>query len=363
MNEPPITDHLAAWRVASLGDREILEGIVAPQHDPTSPELARALAAWDAEGGAHYWDAYRGVRWLVLVREHTPPKERWWRPALLFVLTLVTTTTAGAALAGLTLGVGHFSAAALRAGLGFSIPLAAILLAHESGHYVAARRLKVDASPPNFIPMPSMWSLIGTMGAFIRIRSPIYDRRTLFDIGVAGPLAGAVVAIPVLLAGIALSVWTPVAPMPLAHQFVLIDGAVFYFGDSLLFTLLRMPFGVPGTLQLHPAAVAGWVGLLVTSFNLLPLAQLDGAHILHAMSDRAQRVGAVFVWLALLVLGMLWFGWWIWAALALAVGRGRLTHPPVLAPERPLDQRRMIIGWLAVALFILTFAPVPLATP
>ena len=152
------------------------------------------------------------------------------------------------------------------------------------------------------------------MGAFIRIRSPIYDRRTLFDIGVAGPLAGVVVAVPVLVVGIALSAWTPVTATSLAHQIVLVDGAVYYLGDSLLFDAPPLSHSrARGTLQLHPTAVAGWVGLLVTSFNLLPLAQLDGAHILHAMSARAQRIGAVYVWLALLVLGMLWFGWWIWA--------------------------------------------------
>ena len=290
-------------------------------------------------------------------------RERWWLHALLLAATMVTTTVAGAALAGLAIDFATFSGAALRAGLSFSVPLAAILLAHESGHYVAARRLQVDASPPYFIPFPAAWSLIGTMGAFIRIRSPILDKRTLFDIGVAGPLAGVIVALPILLIGIGLSGWTPVVPTALAHQLVVVDGAVYYLGDSLLFAASRALLGAVGTLQLHPTAVAGWVGLLVTSFNLLPLAQLDGSHILHAMSARAQRIGGVYVWLALLLLGGLWYGWWVWAVLALAVGRGRLTHPPVLAPAEPLDRRRMIIGWTAIALFVLTFAPVPLAIP
>ena len=158
MNEPPITDYFAACRVASLGDREILEGIVAPQHDTASPEFVRALAAWDAGdgGGTHYWDEYRGGRWLVLVRERASTEGA--------VVAARATVRAHA-------GDHHHGAArrsrdspsasatspvaALRAGLSFSIPLAAILLAHESGHYVAARRLKVNASPPYFIPMPA----------------------------------------------------------------------------------------------------------------------------------------------------------------------------------------------------------------
>ena len=297
----------------------------------------------------------------VVIWVKVPRRERWWLHAALFALTLITTTAAGAALAGLTLAFGDISAAALRAGLSFSMPLAAILLAHESGHYVAARRRGVNASPPYFIPVVPGWSLIGTMGAFIRIRTPIFDRRTLFDIGVAGPLAGIVVAIPVLIVGIALSSWTPLAPLTLAHQVVIVEGVPYYLGDSLLFAALRDIAGVSGTMRLHPSAAAGWVGLLVTAFNLLPLAQLDGAHILYAMSGRAQRLGAIIVWFALVALGMLWFGWWIWAVLALVVGRGRLTHPPVLSPEITIDRRRTIIGWIAIALFIVCFAPVPIA--
>ena len=299
----------------------------------------------------------------MLIWVEVPRRERWWLHVALFALTLGTTTVAGAAIAGLTLSFGDISSAAVRAGLSFSMPLAAILLAHESGHYFAARRRGVNASPPFFIPIVPGWSLIGTMGAFIRIRTPIFDRRTLFDLGVAGPLAGVVVAIPVLIAGIALSSWSPLPPLALAHQFIVVGGDTFFLGDSLFFSALRLFIGAPGTIQLHPTAVAGWVGLLVTAFNLLPLAQLDGAHILYAMHARAQRVGAIVVWLALVALGLLWYGWWIWAVLALVVGRGKLTHPPVLSPHLGLDQRRTIIGWIAIALYIICFAPIPIAVP
>jgi membrane-associated protease RseP (regulator of RpoE activity) len=367
-----ITELFQAWRAASLGDREIVEGIVAPERAPARApgaagapappdDDARALRAWDADGGAHYWDRFGGAPWLVLVREQAPPRERWWRHALLLALTLVTTTAGGAALAGHPVTWPHPAFASLRAGLAFSLPLAAILLAHESGHYVTARRYKVNVSPPYFIPFPAALNLLGTLGAFIRIRSPIFDRRTLFDVGVAGPIAGMVVALPVLVIGLALSHAAAIPAPPMAHQVIAVDGALYFLGDSLLVLAVRAALGFTGTVHLHPMAVAGWVGVLVTALNLLPLAQFDGGHIAYAMNRRAQRIGSAYVWVALLALGAIWGGWWVWAVLALVVGRGRLTHPDVLSPARPLDRRRLLVGWIALAIFVLTFAPVPIA--
>ena len=364
MADGPITDLYSAWRAASLGDREIVEGTVPRERAAPSRETERALAAWDASdgaGGAHYWDRSGGTDWLVLVRERVRPRERWWRHALLLALTIVTTTIGGAAIAGHAIVWPHFPLASLRAGLAFSLPLAAILLAHESGHYVAARRYKVNASPPYFIPFPAFLNLLGTLGAFIRIRSPIFDRRTLFDVGVAGPIFGMVVALPVLIVGLALSSAAMVPSMPMAHQFLVVDGTPFFLGDSLLVLGVRAAIGLHGTVHLGPVAVAGWVGVLVTALNLLPLAQFDGGHIAYAMSGRGQRIVSVYVWVGLLALGAVWGGWWIWAGLALVVGRGRLAHPEVLSPTRALDRRRMIAGWIAVGIFVLTFAPIPIA--
>jgi membrane-associated protease RseP (regulator of RpoE activity) len=293
--------------------------------------------------------------------EREPPRERWWLHALLFAITLLSMTVAGVTIAGHGFDWGVLSLASLRIGLSFSLPVAAILLAHESGHYIAARRYRVDASPPYFIPFWPDWNLLGTLGAFIRIRSPILDRRTLFDIGIAGPLAGMAVALPVLFLGVALSAPAMIAGRPLADQIILWGGTPLYFGDSILMSAARAVAGVHGTLLLHPVAIAGWVGLLVTSLNLLPLAQFDGGHILYAMSGRAQRLTAIYVWISLLGFGFLWPGWWLWAVVALAVGRGRLSHPEVLAPEVPLDRHRLILGWVAIAIFVLTFAPMPIA--
>ncbi|MBX6331887.1 MAG: site-2 protease family protein [Gemmatimonadaceae bacterium] len=298
----------------------------------------------------------------MLVREVDRPRERWWLHAALLLITLLATSMAGAALAGTWGSWHHLTLADLRAGLPFSVPLLAILLAHESGHYVTARSYRVNASPPYFLPFPPQLNLLGTLGAFIRLRSPIFDRRTLFDIGVAGPLAGVVVAIPVLLLGLALSTAEPGGPVrTLAHQYLPVGGTYWFFGDSMLLLACRFALGLHGPVALHPVALAGWVGVLVTSLNLLPLAQFDGGHVAFALFGRAQRWVARVFWLVLIPLGLLWMGWWLWAVLAIVIGRGRLGHPPVIAPERALDPSRRLVGWLAVVLFFVTFMPLPLA--
>ena len=363
MLDARITDLYRAWRAASLGDREIVEGIVASHRAPAEAE--RSLAEWDASGGTHYWDAYGGATWLVLAREQRAARERWWLHLLLFVITLATTTLGGIAIAGYWVDLHHLTLRSVRAGMAFSLPLAAILLAHESGHYITARRYKLNVSPPFFLPWPPVadyvGNLLGTLGAFIRIRSPVFDRRTLFDVGVAGPIAGLVVAVPVLLAGLAMSSVTTLPAMPMAHQFLTAESTPIYLGDSAIMLLARMMFGFHGTVHLHPVAVAGWVGVLVTTLNLLPLAQFDGGHITYAMSSRGQRVVAFWVMFGLLAMGFLWSGWWVWGALALAVGRGKIAHPEVLSPTRSLDRRRMAVGWIALATFLATFAPIPIA--
>ncbi|HXY32327.1 MAG TPA: site-2 protease family protein [Gemmatimonadaceae bacterium] len=357
--ESVVAPYFAYWRRVTLGDREIVEGLVLPEHAGPSPALARILAGWD---GHYYWESAGGGRWLVLVHENAPPRERVWLHAALFLITLLSTTIAGAAFssAGDDSSIVP-SAATLLAGLKFSLPLGAILLAHELGHYVVARRYRVNASLPYFIPFPSQASLLGTLGAFIRLRSPLFDRRTLFDVGIAGPLAGMVVAIPVLLLGLATSVSTAGPTLPLAHQYLVADGARYYLGDSLLMWTARAVMGHGGVILLSPLAIAGWVGVLVTSLNLLPLGQFDGGHISYALFGRRQEWVARAFWLALLPLGRLWFGWWVWAGLALLLGRGRLGHPTIIAPERQLSPERRRLGLLAIVLFLVTFMPNPLA--
>lgn len=359
MPEFAVTQCFSFWRSLELGSREIIEGLVSDDHAGPSPVLAAHLAQWD---GFHYWQQSPDGRWLVLVHERQTTRERWWLHALLFLLAIVTTSIAGATLVSVVNPWHLHTLLHARDGFQFSLPLIAILLAHESGHYLTARRYRVDSSPPYFIPCPPAWNLIGTFGAFIRLRSPLFDRRTLFDVGVAGPLAGMLIALPVLLLGLHGSAELPRVLTPaLAHQFVRFNGQPVLIGDSLLLSACRALFGLHGTVALSPLAAAGWVGILVTSLNLLPLAQLDGGHVAFAMFGRAQTWVARGFWLALIPLGYWWPGWWLWAVLGLLIGRGRLGHPPVLAPERPLDHRRMTVGWLALALFIVTFMPIPIA--
>ena len=355
MTEVAVTSYFTHWRHLPLGDREIIEGAVQPAHAGPSPELAAAIARWP---GSHYWEESPAGRTLVLVAETHSPRERWWVHGTLFALTLLTMTVAGATFAGIPAEWHLPSIEAIRVGMWFSLPLCAILAAHESGHYLTARHYRVNASPPYFLPYPPQLGLLGTMGAFIRLRSPLYDRRTLFDIGVAGPFAGIVVAIPILLIGLAHSATVMLPGTPLAHQFIVVEDWHLLLGDSLLLALCRALVGSHGTIALSPLAIAGWTGLFITCLNLLPLAQLDGGHVTYALFGDAQAWIARFFWLLLIPLGFLWPGWWLWAVLALVIGRGRLGHPRIITPERPLGAGRRLLAYFSIALLIVTFTPV-----
>lgn len=230
-------------------------------------------------------------------------------------------------------------------GLSYSLPLLAILLAHEFGHYLACVYYRISATLPFFLPAPTF---IGTLGAFIRIRQPILSLRQLFDVGVAGPIAGFVFIIPALLIGVSLSKVIP----GLGHHGDLVFGTppLLKFVEWILFP------GVPERdILLHPIARAGLVGLLATALNLLPVGQLDGGHIVYAFFPRAHRwVSRGFV-LLLLPLGFLWEGWFFWAALLFVFG---LKHPAVFDHTDPGVGRRRL-GMLSLAIFLLCFTPTP----
>jgi membrane-associated protease RseP (regulator of RpoE activity) len=362
-----LTPFLVAWRHTALLDREVVDALIDPAHAAPSPELTAALASWP---GSYYWSDEGDGRHLILTRPAAVRRrERWALHVTLLALTIVTTTLAGAILAGaipydpnplrLLRGMPAAGLLAWSRGLPFSLPLLAILLAHELGHYITARRYHLDASPPYFIPVPLFPSFVGTMGAFIRLRTVVSDRRQLFDVGVAGPIAGFVVALPVLAVGLALS-----TPLPVHH----FGGMILAFGrepqaplgDSLLTWALRHAvLGSVAGVRLHPVAFAGWVGMFVTMLNLLPLAQLDGGHVLYAVAPGwHERAARGFV-LVTAVLGAWWWGWWVWVLLVMALSRGRLGHPQVLDPRRPLPPSRRRLAWAALALFVVTFAPVP----
>jgi membrane-associated protease RseP (regulator of RpoE activity) len=218
------------------------------------------------------------------------------------------------------------------------------------GHYLTARAYGVHVSLPYFgpLPLPPM----GTMGAIIRMRSPIPSRKVLFDIGIAGPLLGLVVAVPVLVLGLILS---PVKP---------VSGVIFQEGNSLAYLLLKWiikgPIPDGSDVMLHPMALAGWLGLFVTALNLMPLSQLDGGHIVYAVLGPRFRK-AVWVFLAVLVglfLVSHWEGWLVWVGLAVALG---LRHPPPLDDVTPLDRTRRWLAVVALGLLIALVTPLPFA--
>jgi membrane-associated protease RseP (regulator of RpoE activity) len=291
-----------------------------------------------------------------VVRRPPPPIRRLWLHVLLFLATLVSTTLVG----GLAFGelppgfrpqnVAQllFHPAVLEAGLAFSIPLLVILLTHEMGHYIACRYHRLDATLPFFIPVPFG---IGTFGAFIRIRTPLITKRELFDVGASGPLAGFVVTLPILFAGIVLS--HPVSAAP--------TKGVLIFGEPLAFKAVawlvhpNIPPG--GDLLLHPVGFAAWFGLLVTALNLLPFGQLDGGHITYALFGAWQRRVAWPLLAVLVVLGFWWMGWWLWAVIALVL---RVRHPWIPDEATPLDPRRQLLGWLCIVVFVLCFTPEPI---
>ena len=228
----------------------------------------------------------------------------------------------------------------------FSLPLFAILGCHEMGHYVVAKRYHVRASLPFFLPsVPPL----GTLGAFISMRDPIPNRRALLDIGVSGPLVGFAIAIPVTLAGLALSTASTALPPNAVGEAI---------RPSILFSFLSLFFPLPSSFSLHPLAFAGWVGLFVTAINLLPAGQLDGGHVARALLGRRQFYVS---WAAVLLLfGMSIFypGWFIFGFLILMLG---VRHPPPLNDLTRLDPARKLVGIVAVAILIVTFVPQPFA--
>jgi Zn-dependent protease len=364
-----LTPFFQYWRSTLARDREIVDAVVAPAHRGPSEALRSALKEWP---GVHYWVAGDGEGRLMLVRPiGRPQRERWWLHALLFLVTFVTVWMGGAMLAGIAphapaIRLSDLGGAGdalldwlvgLRPGLEFAMALMAILLAHETGHYLMAKWYGINVSPPFFLPAPPLWNFVGTFGAFIRLRSPVADRRQLLDVGAAGPWAGFVVAMLFLLVGLRQSqVYPGGGDWPFV---VAILGMEQPLGDSLLTWAARTWLLGDGTVGLHPLALAGWLGLLVTALNLLPLGQLDGGHVLYALLGKRQVWFARLTWLGLLALGPWFKGWWVWAAFILILGRGSLAHPTVLDRYRGIPPSRQPFGWASALLFVVTFTPIP----
>lgn len=299
------------------------------------------------------------------VPEQRRPRERYWLHALLLFLTLITTSAVGARLSynfhqnrpvfleddlvQVLSGIAHAFGNPMKLvpGLPFSITLITILLAHEMGHYLTCVYYKIDASLPYFLPMPT---LIGTFGAFIRIRSVIVSKKELFDVGIAGPLAGFAFAVPALGIGLAFSKVIP----GIAAQGDMI------FSTPWILRLLELavfPGSSPADIYLHPIARAAWVGVFATALNLLPIGQLDGGHILYSfIGDRHRTLSKIFVGL---LVPMSYFSpsWLIWAILLFFFG---LKHPRIYDPTK-LGGGRVKLGWLALIIFVLSFTIAPVS--
>ncbi len=289
------------------------------------------------------------------------PRERYWLHTALFAITLLSTTIVGAAM---QMDFDHNAAfdvgrslemyatvwshpGLLWRGLPFSLTLMTILLAHELGHYLTSLFHGVNASPPYFVPSPGL----GTFGAFIRVRSQIYSKLVLFDIGISGPLAGFVVLVPMLAIGLAYSKVIP----GIGHE-----GSLQFGVPALQWLLERAIF--PGThsadICLHPVARAAWVGMFATSMNLLPVGQLDGGHILYAFFPNLHRAVSKTVCVLMLPLGIWWWPWLLWAVVLFWLGR---RHPAVY-DDAELTPGRRKLGWIALAMFLLCFLYAPATT-
>lgn len=282
------------------------------------------------------------------VQQAPPPKKRRYAVHLaLFLATFFTTTLTGAVPGGGIID-------SMIGGLPYSCTLMAILLSHEMGHFFAAKRFGVRSTLPFFIPIyiPGMIQF-GTMGAVIKMQSPVPDRRALLYIGAMGPICGFVVSVVAVVCGVYFSEVKPL-PVPAGDMIIPV------FGDSLLFkiivTLIHGEIPRGHDIFLSPFAWAGWIGFLITGLNLMPLGQLDGGHVLYALTGRKQVYAGWFFLAILVILSFIWPGWIVWIALTLVILM--VAHPPV-RETGPLSTRDRIVGWFSMALLLLTYVPVP----
>ncbi len=326
---------------------------------------------------------------LVIVVRKLPVQKtgNTWLNISMFVVTLVTVLYAGSMHSmesvelnsGIDVTSGNNTVwlilKLLWTGWPFALSLLGILLAHEMGHYIAARKHGALVTLPYFIPFPS--GFLGTMGAVIQMKGPIQNKRVLLDVALSGPFAGLIVAIPVVVIGLHLS---EITPLPFSG-FQLEGNSIMYLAAKYLVfgELLPKPLdygqmpavihwivffftGNPGPnggtdVFIHPVALAGWAGMLVTGLNLIPVGQLDGGHILYVLFGKSAKKWRPLVIVLLVALGFVWSGWWIWAILLYAFGQ---SHPEVLDEITELDDYRRSLAFVALILFFLLIVPVPL---
>ncbi|ASA77343.1 site-2 protease family protein [Thermococcus sp. 5-4] len=307
-----------------------------------------------------YWAALkkRGGDILLFVFPAQGIKEdNRWLPWIFLIATIFTTLFAGYYLSSLYIQLlDYYNLPGIRNpyvnAVAFSISVMAILGTHELGHKIAAAYHGVRATMPYFIPFPSM---LGTLGAVIRVKSPLPTRNAAIDLGVSGPIAGFLVAIPVSIIGLKLSV-----PIP-QHLVPPTEGGI-VFGENLFFMLIEkyvVTFPENSVVFLHPVAIAGWVGILVTFLNLIPAAQLDGGHIARSfLGEKAHRYLTMVVGLVLIGMSFLWIGWLIWGMLVLLMGS--VGNPGALDEVSPISRKRLLLAIIAVIIFVISATPRPM---
>lgn len=361
------------FRGQLIGDSEAAYATVAEQFRPLG-----YTPLFRKDGASHLVLALPGVI--------DPPRSNPWTNVVMFGLTLVSVLYVGAVYAAPSevgpASVGEWLSF-LIGGLPFALSMLGILLAHELGHYFAARYHKVAVTLPYFIPLPWPFSPFGTMGAFIQLKQPPTNRRVLLDIGIAGPLAGLIVAVPVLIYGLMISTVEPIPASFPAGQGIMLEGnSILYvlakylvFGQwlpapvdfgglppflyMLRYYLLGYPLPLGGQdVILSPVAWAGWGGLLVTGLNLIPVGQLDGGHALYVLIGRRARLLVPVIIAILIGLGFFWNGWWLWAALIYFLfGR---AHAEPLDQITELDPARRLLAIATLIIFVLVITPIPL---
>lgn len=305
-----------------------------------------------------------------------PAKDKISTNIILFVLTVFSVMLAGAQVEGPVptdlAGQLLMLAKSIFTGWPFALSLLGILLAHELGHYFMSRHHKTPATLPYFIPFP--FSPLGTMGAAILMRGTPKNKRILFDIGIAGPIAGLVVAVPVLIYGLSLSTLGTIDPDP--NGFLEGNSLIYLLAKYIVFgQLLPAPVEPQGILYwlryfftggpipyggmdvfIHPVAFAGWAGILVTALNLIPAGTLDGGHVVFSLFGEKAKKAFPFIVGVLVVLGFFWNGWWLWAALLFWLGR---VNAQPMDQITTLDPTRQLIAYAMIFIFILVFTPVP----
>ena len=334
-----LTDHLLINEIDTSSNTIVIYGVMFEY--TTLEDMARALTSHGVKGSI----TMRGSD--VEIRVKVQSVEFAGIPLInlfLFIATVITTTLAGAIMEG---GDNPFSLNGILSGIPFSATLLSILLFHEFGHYFASKRNNVKASLPYFIPAPSF---IGTFGAFIKMQSPIVNKKSLMEIGAAGPIAGFIVAVPGLYYGLATSQVLESVP-----------GNGIHLGDSLMMMMLiniihpAVPEGFD--IYLNSIAFAGWIGLLVTALNLMPIGQLDGGHISYSLFGKKSEIIAKWAFAPLIPLGYYSYNWILWAILIFFFVK--LKHPPVVDEVAPLKPFHKRLGYISLGIFILTFTPVP----